>query len=137
MPRRIRGLLEQIILVNRDVAIGKGAVLCLSIRRKLMLPADCERAGTWIIEIAEALLENVEWVQEGDELRASGHGGLTINTRKGCWHQHSTGAGGWTATSLVAHRKDCDTAAATAWVAAWLASHPGTGQLIPADDDDD
>ena len=67
-----------------------------------MTPAELERANTWLIEITEALIEGVKWREEGDEHHALGQGGLTINTRKGCWHQHSTGKGGWNALSLVA-----------------------------------
>jgi hypothetical protein len=31
-----------------------------------MSPADLERAGTWITEIIEAILEGVTWRREGD-----------------------------------------------------------------------
>src|SRR4051812_12542487 len=55
-----------------------------------MTPADLERAGTWLIEIVNTLIEDVRWRQEGDEHHAVGQGGLSINTRKGGWYQHST-----------------------------------------------
>ena len=84
-----------------------------------MSPADLERAGTWITAIVETILEGVTWRREGDEYRASGHGGLTINTRRGCWFNHASGKGGWSVVPLVALLKGCDNAAAAEWVADW------------------
>src|SRR3954447_1395971 len=102
-----------------------------------MSPADLERAGTWITEIVETILEGVTWRREGDEYRTSGHGGLTINAQRGCWYQHSSGKGGWSVISLVVLLKGCDNAAAAAWVEAFLRAHPGTGSTTLGDGDDE
>src|SRR3954469_8582762 len=101
-----------------------------------MTPAELERANTWLLEIVDVLIEGVKWRQEGDENHAVGQGGLSINFRKGCWHQHSTHKGGWNALSLVAHLRNCNAASATEWLALFLKSHPGTG-TVPAGDDED
>ena len=100
-----------------------------------MTPAELERANTWFIEIVETIVENVQWCREGDECRAVGHGGLSINTRKGCWHQHSTGNEGWSVVPLVMHLKGYDNAAATEWVEVFLRAHPGTGRAIAGEHD--
>src|SRR4051795_1348650 len=102
-----------------------------------MSPADIERASTWLIEIVETIMEGVKWRLEGDEHHASGQGGLTINTRKGCWFSHSAGKGGWNAISLVTFLKTCDSSTATQWVVAFLRAHPGTGSTVPGDSDDE
>jgi hypothetical protein len=95
-----------------------------------------ERLRTWIFGIIETLVENVTWRLEGDERRASGLGGLTINTRSGCWYCHSLGRGHWSAIPLIEHLRQCDRTAAAAWAVAWLKAHPGTGSLAGASPDD-
>ena len=100
-----------------------------------MSPAELERANTWLIEFVETIIEGVKWRREGDEHHVIGHGGLSINTKKGCWFQHSTGKGGWTVIQLVALLKGYSNTAATEWVGAFLRSHAGTGSTIPGDGD--
>src|SRR5215208_2787988 len=82
------------------------------------------------------LSEGVKWRQEGDENHAVDQGGLSINLRKGCWHQHSTHKDGWNALLLAAHLRSYNAVSATKWLALFLKSHPGSG-TVPASDDKD
>src|SRR3954471_20887436 len=95
-----------------------------------MNAADLERANSWIIEIVGALIEDVGWRIEGSEHQAIGHGGLSVNTYKGAWFQHSTGKGGYDVLSLVKHLRNCNDAVATQWVQAFLKAHPGEGSAV-------
>ena len=65
-----------------------------------MNAADEERLNTWTCEIVDAIVEGVQWRQEGDERRVLGQGGLSVNTRTGAWYHHSAGKGGWSAIAL-------------------------------------
>ena len=67
-----------------------------------LTPADDERARTWHLEIAAALLSDPKHRDEGTERRFVGHGGLTINKGSGAWYSHSAGKGGYSTVSLVA-----------------------------------
>jgi putative DNA primase/helicase len=100
-----------------------------------MTAGEEERLRSWIAEIIEALIEGVRWRQEGDEKRALNQGGLTINVRSGCWYNHSTGEGGWSALSLIEFLNRDGRAEAESWAAAWLNNHPGRGSCATADDD--
>jgi hypothetical protein len=100
-----------------------------------MNAADEERLNTWICEIVDAIVEGVQWRQEGDERRALGQGGLSVNTRTCAWYHHSAGKGGWSAISLIKLLKGCDYMEASAWGDAWLKSHGGAGAGITNGDD--
>jgi hypothetical protein len=72
-------------------------------------------AGGRPIGAHEAIVEGVEWRQEGDERRALGQGGLSVNTRTGAWYHHSAGKGGWSAIALIKLLKECAYKEASAW----------------------
>src|SRR5215213_6895306 len=101
-----------------------------------MIPAELKRANTWPLEIVDTLSEGVKWRQEGDQNHAAGQGGLRINLRKGCWHQHSTHKGRRNALLFVAHLRSCNAVSATEWLALFLTSHPGS-ETVPAGDAED
>ena len=103
---------------------------------KYLSPAELERSRTWLSTIFDTLREGVHWRREGDEYRAGGHGGLTINTRKGRWYHHSTRRNGWNGISLVKFLTDYNTAAATEWLVAFLQEHPGIGTPVAEGNDD-
>src|SRR5262249_39972144 len=82
-------------------------------------------------------IEGVAWRQEGDERRAVGQSGLTINARKGCWYAHAAGKGGVSVLPLIQLLKSCSRAEAMTWGKSWLRSHPGTGSAVAGDGEDD
>jgi hypothetical protein len=102
-----------------------------------LVAGDLERFRTWTLEVAKVLLSaDVTWRAEGDEHRPGGSKtGLSINGRNGLWYAHADGRGGWEPVSLVEYLKKCDRAEATAWAAAWLREHAGTGSIGGTDDD--
>jgi hypothetical protein len=102
-----------------------------------MNAADEERLNTWISEIVEAIVEGIQWRQEGDERRALGQGGLSVNTRAGAWYHHSAGKGGWSAISLIQLLKGCAYKEASAWGDTWLRAHSGTGAGATSTNGDD
>src|SRR5215831_5879320 len=96
-------------------------------RSTRLTAADLERLATWQIEITETLRERVRWTISGDEHKARGLGGRTINIRHGCWFGHADGKGGG-ALQLIRYLKGCSPGAAVEWAEAWLRSHAGIGR---------
>lgn len=102
----------------------------------MLTAQDDERLRTWLVEIAETILDGVQWQQEGDEFRAKGHGGLTINVAKRCWYLHSEGKGGISAIHLIEQLKRCSASEALAWAKSWAQAHPGVGRHAGTDEHD-
>ncbi len=102
-----------------------------------LTPAEFERAKTWLSVIAEALLVDPEWVQEGDERKYNTTGGLHINMAGKGWFDHSADDGGYSAVHLVMHLKSCGYLQAIQWLVLFLASSPGTGPCGAGGDGDD
>ena len=99
-----------------------------------MSHVDERRLGTWLIEIADTLLdEKPIWKSHGDERRA---GSLSLNTRKGVWWDFAANTGGG-AIGLIMHLRQYSYADATHWAEAWLLEHAGDGSGIGEHDDDD
>ena len=102
-----------------------------------LTPAEFERAKTWLSVIAETLLVDPEWVQEGDERKYNTTGGLHINMAGKGWFDHSADDGGYSAVHLVMHLKECGYLPAIQWLVSFLASSPGTGPCGAGGDGDD
>jgi hypothetical protein len=102
-------------------------------------PAEIQRLNTFNPELAAAFLpEGARYGDQGDERRYHDTGlALSINLRSGAWFSFAKGTGGWSALGLLRLVKDCSTDEATAYGAAWLASHPGAGGALGYDDDND
>jgi putative DNA primase/helicase len=101
-----------------------------------MNASDEERLNSWIVEIVEALVDGVQWRQEGDERRAIGLGGFSVNTRSGAWYSHTHGTGSYSTIPLIKLLKSCGYPEAQSWAETWLKAHPGTGAGIIANGDD-
>jgi len=101
-----------------------------------MTPVDAARADSWLPEIADALLPDAKWRDEGGERRCLNQGGLTVNARKHVWFSHSAGKGGH-ALELVQFVKQCTREEATRCVAAWLLAHKGVGSGGDGSDSED
>jgi putative DNA primase/helicase len=99
--------------------------------------ADFERARTWMLDVAEALLPDTRHRDEGGDRRFLERGGLAVNRRSGAWFSHSAGRGGYSAPALVMFLKGCSADEAAAWIRAFLAAHPGTGSCDGDPDDND
>jgi Protein of unknown function (DUF3631)/Toprim domain len=99
--------------------------------------AEFERSRTWILEIAAAVLPGTAWQDVGEERAFASTGGLSINRRNGLWFCHAAGRGGCSPIELVRFVKDWSMADASAWVLAFLGSHPGTGAATDSTEDGD
>lgn len=85
-----------------------------------------ERSRSWHLAMASVLLPG--WRDEGNERRFLNSGGLSINRRSGAWICRSSGHGGYATVGLIQFIKDYSEADARAWITAFLAEHPGTGE---------
>ena len=104
-----------------------------------MITVDFERARTWFVEIAAALVPDPHWVIDGNEHKLLGTSGLSINTQKGAWHIHGTGRGGYSPIGLVqALRPGYSIKDVAVWLDGFLLQHPGTGPgAVDAGGEDD
>jgi hypothetical protein len=100
--------------------------------------SEFERLRTWTLVLAEKLLPDHNYQDQGAWRNFSGMGGFGIHRESGYWHSFSGNDGGISPIALIVFLKRCSTAAAIEWAIPFLAAHPGygpcTGEI--ADDDD-
>jgi hypothetical protein len=99
--------------------------------------AEYETARTWALDIAETLLADNHYRDEGDERRFTARGGLLINKRSGAWYSHSAQRGGYSPITFIVFLKQCSADEAVVWLKAFLSAHPGNGNCDGAPEDDD
>jgi hypothetical protein len=102
--------------------------------------AGYERARTWLHEIAVAVLPSgTAWVEEANgDRKYENSGGLVVNVQQNCFYSFGAGSGGYSPIRLLCLlKKDYSSDEAWTWLAAFLASHAGTGSGAAGDTADD
>jgi hypothetical protein len=82
--------------------------------------AEYERARTWLLDIAETVLADTHYRDEGAERRFTARGGLVINKRSGAWCSHSAQRGGYSPITFIVFLKQCSADEAGVWLKAFL-----------------